>query len=161
MSIDVLFQQKGAPVLIHEEGDLIPCPCRTPEGFRDPAWHKANPEAPECNANGFLFDSVEYIVKAFVQPASYGGRNMNLTQLFGEVQQDDHIGLFPLMAGNVALDFSNWVDTGADYVQFNGMRFVVVGWSIIPDPHDSSLNHHWEVALRRIQAEQYGPNIGY
>lgn len=152
MTVDRLFKTKGAPVLLHKEGDLVPCPCRTPEGYRDPMWHKAHPEAPECNAEGYLDYSIETIVKGFVQPAFYGGRNVNITQPFGEIRNDDHIAMLPLTTpAGTELDFTDWTDTGADYIEFAGLKFIVVGWSRIPDPHDSSLFHHWELLLRRIE----------
>lgn len=159
-----LFELKGAPVLYHREGDLIPCPCRTPEGYRDPTWHKANPKYPECNAAGFIPQPTEFTVKGFVQPAfsagSRGGMN-RITQLFGEVQTDDHVGMFPMVYRNHVLNFDNWSPAGEEYIEYKGMRFLVVGWSIIPDPHDSSKSHHWEVGLRRINRDLYGAAVGY
>jgi hypothetical protein len=152
MSIDTLIERRGAPVLLHTEGDLVPCPCRTPEGYRDPVWHKAHPDEPICNEEGFLDDPIELNVKGFVQPAFYGGRNVPITQTFGEIRNDDHIVMFPMQTpSGVELDFTTWTDTGADYILFNDLKLIVIGWSKIPDPHDASKFHHWELLLRRIE----------
>lgn len=162
MPVKSIFERKGAPVLIHREGDTVPCPCRTPEGYRDPEWHKAHPDAPVCNANGFLVNPIDLTVKAFMQPAQNGRRGMSsITELFGQIQTDDYLGMFPLSAGAITLYFDNWTTSGAEYIAYNGMRFIVVGWSLIPDPHDSGKNHHWELALRRINADTFGPSTGY
>lgn len=155
-----IFTRKGAWTTYHREGHTTLCPCVTPEGFRDPIWHKAHPEAPECNARGYLPDPIEYQVKAFVQPV-YGARRLsqvsqNLLQAFGEFETDDHIGLFPTSWAGLPLDFENWSDAGDEWVEFNGLRFIVISWIQIPDPHDSSNVHHWEVSLRRINKNQPG-----
>lgn len=33
----------GSDVIFHREEGGTACPCRTPEGFRDPAWHRLHP----------------------------------------------------------------------------------------------------------------------
>jgi len=101
--MNALLLQNGSDVLFHREDSTIPCPCRTPEGFRDPFWHlQAPPGTPVCNAEGMLPDLVHTMtltVKGFVQPIQ-STRATRLTseyieQMFGEVQADDHLGIFP------------------------------------------------------------------
>ena len=152
MAIQDLLQGKGTSALIHIEGDAIPCPCRTPEGYRDPEWHKANPLAPECNAAGFLFTTLlEETVMAFVLPAS-SIRNTNyISQLFGEIRVDDHLGIFPVAAPDgTVFDFSTWSPANENYIMVGTTKYAVVGYSLVPDPDNTSNQHHWELALRKV-----------
>jgi hypothetical protein len=72
-------------------------------------------------------------------------------ELFGQVQADDHLGIFPIEYGGYQLDFNNWGRSGEDYIQYDGRRFTVVNVNKIPDPDGGSPNHHYEVALRLIR----------
>lgn len=113
-------------------------------------------DIPLCNDDGFVPDVIEKIVKGFVQPAFIGLRsrsNQIMIEAFGEVQSDDHIGIFPLEFGNYKLDFTDWSDAGSDWLEFNGMRFIAVTSNQVPAPDNANLNHHWEVALRRINED--------
>lgn len=150
-------------MLIHREGDAVACPCRSPEGFRDPSWHRANPTYPECNDAGFVVQPIENTIKAFVISAgSVGSRGMStVTQLFGQVQTDDHIGIFPVVWKGITFRFDNWSQAGEEYVEYNGLRFIVVAWVLVPDPHDTSKPHHYEVGLRRINKDIFGPQFGF
>lgn len=146
-----LINRRGVNVTYHKETDSLPCPCRTPEGYRDPEWHLNNPSSPECNNNGYLFNSVEFITRAIIIPASSGGRKArDLVQVFGEIKTDDQIGAFPLSSGSNKLDFNSFTMTGADYVVYHGHQFIVLGATLIPDPHDPSVIHHQECAMRRM-----------
>lgn len=147
----------GSNVLFRRADSLIPCPCRTPEGFRDPEWHDANPTQPMCNENGMLPDpahTVEITVKAFVQPIqSTRATRLSteyLTQMFGEIQLDDHLGIFPESWLGVPLEFDNWSQSGEDYIEYNNERFICVNANLIPDPADGNPRHHWECGLRMI-----------
>lgn len=152
-----LVSAHGSDAIYHRDQSLIPCPCRTPEGFRDPEWHEAHPLEPVCNERGFLVDpsaTQNISVKAFVQPAQSTRltrlANEYLTEMFGEVQSDDHVGIFPCEWSSIVLDFYNWSDSGEDYVVYNGRKFLVVNANLIPDPSDGNPFHHWETALRLI-----------
>lgn len=156
-SFVALASAHGSSVLFHRADSLIPCPCRTPEGFRDPEWHDANPDAPLCDENGMLPDpanTVEITVKAFVQPVqSTRGAKLPaeyVAQMFGEIQADDHLGIFPESWQNTPLNFDDWSQTGEDYIEYAGKRFLVVNANLIPDPADGNPRHHWEVSLRLI-----------
>lgn len=153
-----LLNQNGSPAKYKRADSLIPCPCRTPEGYRDPVWHmQAPPGTPMCDENGMLPDpdtTVEITVKAFVQPIQ-STRATRLSseyiqQMFGEVQTDDHLGIFPYEWGGKALDFHNWSLSGEDYVEYDNRRYLVVNANKIPDPSGGNPNHHWEVGLRLI-----------
>lgn len=152
-----LLAAKASDVTYHRDDSLVPCPCRTPEGFRDPIWHDAHPEAPVCNENGYLpgGDSVTATVKGFVQPiqSTRATRLQTelLIQMFGEIQSDDHLGIFPMDWNGVDLNFTSWSGSGEDYLIYNGRKFTVVNVNTIPDPDDGNPNHHNEVALRLIQ----------
>lgn len=114
-------------------------------------------EPPMCNEEGMLPDpgnTVEITVKAFVQPIQ-STRATRLSaeyaaQMFGEVQSDDHLGIFAESWGGVELNFNNWSQAGEDYIEYAGRRFLVVNANLIPDPADGNPRHHWEVALRLI-----------
>lgn len=161
MTVNSLIKRRGAPVLYHRENDTTPCPCRTPEGYRDPEWHKANPTQPRCNDAGFLVDPIEFTVKAIIIPASLGGRRglQTITQLFGQIQTDDHIGVFPIAWANKQLKFDNWSPSGEEYIEYLGMRFIVVAWIVVPSPHDTSIVHHWECGLRRINKDEFALGV--
>lgn len=147
-----ILNRMGSDVLCHREDAVNPCPCRTPEGFRDPAWHRANPAAPVCNEQGFLAVAVEFTVKASVQPFRQRGDRhaQRVDSLLGEVQQDDRIGIFPVEWDGNTLDFSVWSDSGEDFIMYDGRRYLVVGADKVPDI-DGDPNHHWEVGLRLVK----------
>lgn len=152
-----LVLTKGADVLYHREADKNPCPCRTPEGFRSPEFHRAFPNYPECNLAGYITSPVELSIKGFVQPATGGGRQAAfIRQMFADVKIDDYIGIFPIIWAGVPLDFSDWSPAGDEYIEFLGMRFIVIGWSRVPDPFNTSAMHHWENSLRRINKTPLG-----
>lgn len=154
-----LLESQGSDVLFVRVDSTIPCPCLTPEGFRDPEWHIANSGAEVCNEEGKLADpahTVNMTVKAFVQPAQ-STRATRLTteivqQMFGQVQADDHLGIFPASWSDVELDFYDWSASGEDYVEYNSRRYIVVAAHLIPDPSDGNPRHHWEVGLRLINS---------
>jgi hypothetical protein len=153
-----LVSNHGTPVIFHRVDSTRPCPCRTPEGYRDPEWHAARPGRPVCNEQGMLPDfahSVITTVKAFVQPA----QSTRLTRLasewlqevFGEIQTDDHVGIFPCDWNGKTLNFFGWSHSGEDFIVYNGRKFMSVNANLIPDPADGNPYHHWEVALRLLE----------
>jgi hypothetical protein len=154
-----LLLLKGSDAVYHKDSGLVPCPCRTPEGFRDPEWHLAHPTEPICNEAGFLPDpttTTNISVKAFMQPIQSTRATRlsteQLVQMFGEIQADDHLGIFPCEWSGTALDFYNWGTSGEDYVGYNGRRFTVVNANLIPDPDDGNPFHHWEIGARLISS---------
>ena len=147
-----LLQANAQTATFHREEAGTPCPCRTPEGFRDPLWHEAHPGSPVCNEKGLLSSTVtNVVVKAFIQPAqaSHGTRLSadDVEMLFGEVIHHDHLGIFPLDWNSTTLNFYDWSPAGEDYIVFDGRRFTVVNANKIPDPKGGGF-HHWEVGLR-------------
>jgi hypothetical protein len=156
-----LVREHGSDVGFHRDGSEIPCPCLTPEGSRDLEWHLIHqldvPAPPMCNAAGMIPDvttTQDYIVKAFVQPVQSGAvRRLTGEQLdviFGEVESDDHLGLFPVEWDGHRLEFTEWSSSTKDYITYHGRRFTVVSVNLIPDPADGNPEHHWEVGLRLI-----------
>jgi hypothetical protein len=149
-----MLEMMGSDVTFHREEGGVPCPCRTPEGFRDPAWHRANPTEPVCNEQGFINIVVtEAIVKAAVQPATGGQRrlvNERADVLLGDVQRDDRIGIFPVEWNGTTLDFDDWSEAGEDYILHDGKRYISVAADKVPDV-DGDPNHHWEVGLRLVR----------
>lgn len=155
-----LLRKSGSDAVFHREGSMVPCPCRTPEGFRDPLWHMENPQAQWCNEAGMLANNattVNVIVKAFVQPIQSTRATRLSTeyveQMFGTVEADDHLGIFPCEWMKISLNFRGWSRSGEDYIEYDGQRFLVVNANKIPDPSDGNPNHHWEVGLRLISDE--------
>jgi hypothetical protein len=142
-------------VLYHRDDSLTPCPCRTPEGFRDPEWHAQHPASPVCNPAGMLPGTpVNVIVKAFMQPIQSTRATRlsteQLIQMFGEIQADDHLGIFPMEWASQPINFRDWGGATEDYVEYNGQRFTIVNANLIPDPDDGNPEHHWEVGARLI-----------
>lgn len=160
---EALVSLHGSAVTFHREEPASPlrCPCLSPEGYRSPAWHIANPMAPVCNEEGYLpADTIatNLVCKAFVQPVqSRSVRSQVNEQIIGmfpgEVLSDDHIGIFPLSWAGQSLNFNDWNDAGADFVIYDAKRFTVVSVNKIPDPSDGA-PHHWEVGLRMIKDER-------
>lgn len=152
-----LFRLHGSTVRYHRDSSVVPCPCRTPEGFRDPAWHLQNPAEPVCNEAGMLPDpdtTADFNVKGFVQPIQ-STRATRLSSeaiqsLFGEVQADDHLAILPVEWDGQLLDFYHWGQATEDYIGYNGRKFQVVNANLIPDPADGNPWHHWELGIRRI-----------
>jgi hypothetical protein len=116
---------------------------------------------PMCNEQGLIPTVlVSLPVKAFIQPVQAGAvRRLTAEyaqQLFGEVEMDDHLGIFPLSWNGVDLDFFSWSMGGEDYVRYDGRRYIVVSGNKIPDPSGGG-PHHWEVGLRLVKTER---NVG-
>jgi len=51
------------------------------------------------------------------------------------------------------LNFRNWSQSGEDYLEYDGQRFLVVNANKIPDPSDGNPAHHWEAGLRLISSQ--------
>jgi hypothetical protein len=154
-----LLNRSGSYVLFHRDDSVVPCPCLTMQGFRDPIWHIENADEPVCNNAGMLPSTgttTEFTVRAFVQPVQSGAvRRLTTEQLgimFGEVQSDDHLGIFPVVWNNVALDFFDWGMSVEDYIVYNERNYTVVSCNLIPDPSDGNPWHHYEVGLRLVNA---------
>lgn len=119
----------------------------------------ANPSdpyaVPTCDAEGKIENPLWKIpTKAFVQPVQSGAvRRLTteaLAQMFGEIQSDDHLGIFPCSWLGRDIDFTDWSLSTRDYVLYDGRKFTVVSTNLIPDPADGNPKHHWEVGLRLI-----------
>ena len=150
-------QAHGSVVTYHRDDSLTVCPCRTPEGFRDPIWHIQNPTEPECNEAGMLPQpgtTSHFNFKGWCQPVQAGAvrrlTSEQLIQLFGEIQSDDHIGLFPCEWGGSVLNFYDWGPASEDWVEYNGRKYTVVNTNLIAAPDTGHPFHHWEVGLRLI-----------
>lgn len=152
-----LVSQHGSDVLYHKDDSLVPCPCRTPEGFRDPIWHLQNPDEPVCNEAGMLPSSAteNFMVKAFIQPVQSGAvrrlTTEQIIQFFGEVESDDHLGIFPTEWGTKTLNFYHWGAATEDWIEYNGRKYTAVSTNLIPDPDSGNPFHHWEVGLRLVE----------
>lgn len=150
-----MLSAHGSDVVYHREHGGVVCPCRTYEGNRDPQWHIDHPSEPVCNELGMLPVVTQFTVKAAVQPISAGGIRRSrpdelVNRLFpAEVQQDDHIGVFPVTWGGNQLEFDLFTDTGESYIIYDGRRFTVVAHDKLPDV-DGDPNHHWEIGLRLV-----------
>src|SRR5262252_3446922 len=109
-----ILEQGGSPVIFHRTVEDNPCPCRTPEGYRDPIWHLQHPNNQMCNEAGFLPSSgdVHVSVKGFVQPIQSTRATRMRTEFlledFGEIETGDHLGIFPQSWAGTSLDFYAW-----------------------------------------------------
>jgi hypothetical protein len=151
-----LLMRSASDVIFHRDDSVDPCPCRTPEGNRDPIWHLQHPMAPVCNEAGFLPGStLNMEVKAFVQPIQ-STRATRLTdeylvQMFGQIEANDHLGIFPCEWRGQIISFDDWGPSGEDWIEYAGKRFTVVNINTIPDPSDGNPYHHHEVGMRLIE----------
>ena len=151
-----LCQNNGSPVKYHRDQSYVPCPCRTPEGYRDPEWHKNN-SAVICNEAGMIPQpgtTSEVVVKGFVQPIQSTRatrlQDERILALISEVQADDHLAILPVTWAGVTLNFYEWGGAVEDWVEYNGRRFHVVNANLIPDPADGNPWHHWELGMRLV-----------
>jgi Concanavalin A-like lectin/glucanases superfamily len=132
------------------------------DNYLDSELVQQNPPNYICNEAGYLpgGNVIDMIVKAFVQPAISTRRHMPREQfeiLFaGDVQEDDHLGIFPCIWSGTTLDFDDWSRSGEDFIEYRGRRFIVVSASMIPDPSNGAVDHHWELGLRLTDKMQYG-----
>lgn len=150
-----LLSLHAQSVRYHRQESVIPCPCLTPEGYRDPEWHEANPTAPVCDENGMLPDpssTADLMVKAFIQPSqSTRATRMApeyLATMFGEFQEGDSIGIFPESWQGTLLNFYDWGQSGEDWLLYNGRYFTVVAGNLFPAPDTGAARHHWEIGMR-------------
>lgn len=150
-----LLKTHGSVVTYHKDESFVPCPCLTPQGFRNPEWHIQHPNEPVCNAAGMLPDpttTAEFTVRAFVQPVQAGAvrrlTSEQIQSMFGEINSDDHIGIFPVKWNGKLLGFYDWGQATEDWILYNGRYFTVVATNLIPDPSDGNPWHHWETGLR-------------
>jgi hypothetical protein len=152
--IEQLLLKNGSNAIYHRDTASTPCPCRTPEGSRDPIWHIQHPLAPDCDASGMLPSGVvDITVKAFIQPIQSTRATRLSTeqveQLFGEVQADDHLGIFPIYWSGRELDFFKWGLATEDWIGYNNRKFQVVNANLIPAP-EGDPKGHWECGLRLL-----------
>lgn len=152
-----LANARGSVVTYHRDDSTVLCPCRTPEGFRDPIWHIQNPAEPVCNEAGLLPQpgtTAHFNFRGWVQPVQSGAvRRLTADQyiqLFGEIQADDHIGLFPCTWNGNVLNFYEWGESTEDWIEYNARRYTVVNTNLIAAPDTGDPLHHWEVGLRLI-----------
>jgi hypothetical protein len=148
----------GSSILYNRQAEDNPCPCRTPEGYRDPIWHLQHPNSAMCNEAGFLPspNDVNLTVKAIFTPIQSTRatrlRSQYILADFGEIETGDHLGIFPGSWAGVTLNFYDWGTSGDDYLEHDGRRFMVIHSNAIPDP-DGGDFHHWEVGCRLISSE--------
>jgi hypothetical protein len=153
-----VLEQNGSPAVYHRADSVTPCPCRTPEGYRDPIWHLQHPNEPVCNEAGFLPgpEDIEILVKAFIQPIQTTRATRLRSQYsivdFGDVEAGDQLGIFPLEYAGTTLNFYDWGASAEDWIEYDGRRYTVVAADMIPDP-DGGGRHHWETSLRLISSE--------
>lgn len=118
------------------------------------------PTPPICNEAAMLPDPAatqNVMVKAFVQPIqSTRATRLNneiLLQMFGDIESDDHLGIFPYQWGGTVLNFYDWGGSGEDFIEYRNRKYTVVNANLIPDPEDGDVPNHWEVGLRLINEE--------
>lgn len=111
-----------------------------------------------CNEAGEIPQTpIDMIVKAFVQPIqSTRATRLSteyLQEVFGTIEADDHLGIFPVTWSGNRLDFRNWGQHGEDFIEYDGQRFFVINANMIPDPGNGDPEHHWETGLRLIRED--------
>jgi hypothetical protein len=111
-----------------------------------------------CNEAGQIaLSAIDISVKAFVQPIqSTRATRLSteyLQEVFGNIEADDHLGIFPVNWSGQRLEFHNWAQDGSDFIDYDGQRFLVINANMIPDPGDGNPEHHWEVGLRLLRSD--------
>ena len=105
----------------------------------------------------FLRDPIDVIVKAFVQPIqSTRATRLSteyLQEVFGTIEADDHLGIFPVVWAGQRLEFQNWSQSGDDFIEYERQRYFVINANMIPDPGDGNPEHHWELGMRVIRSD--------
>jgi hypothetical protein len=96
--------------------------------------------------------TADVAVKAFVQP-SQSTRATRLsaeyiTAMFGEIQEGDHIGIFPEAWEGNALEFYDWGQSGEDWLFYNNRYYTVVAANLLAAPDTGEPRHHWEIGMR-------------
>jgi len=114
-----------------------------------------------CNEAGEIpGNAVDVMVKAFVQPIqSTRATRLSteyLQEVFGNIEADDHLGIFPVEWAGTTLSFDEWSQSGEDFIEYDGLRFFVVNSNMIPDPGDGNPRHHYELGLRLIRSDGLG-----
>lgn len=150
-----VLSRMGSDILYHREEGGTPCPCLTPEGFRDPTWHVQNPAEPVCNEQGYLTEPVEFVFKGSIQPASttYRRVSQRAEVLLGDVMVGDKFAVLPCEWGGNVIDLDDWSEAGEDYLMYDSKRYTVVSFDKLADV-DGDPSHHWEVGLRLLTAER-------
>jgi hypothetical protein len=149
-----VLQTMGTPVTYHRETGGTVCPCVSPEGYRSPSWHLLNDTAPVCNEAGKLTPTIVNLsVLASIQPIRGTRFVERVTEMVGEIQRDDQLGFFPVIWQSQRLEFRDWDDSGAQYIVYDGQRYLAINADKLPDI-DGDPDHHWEVALRLIKTER-------
>jgi len=110
-----------------------------------------------CNESGVIPSPVDVMVKAFCQPIqSTRATRLSteyLQEVFGNIEADDHLGIFPVVWSGQRLEFHNWAQDGTDFIEYDGQRFYVINANMIPDPGDGNPEHHWELGMRMIRLD--------
>jgi len=110
-----------------------------------------------CNESGLIPSPVDIMVKAFCQPIqSTRATRLSteyLQEVFGNIEADDHLGIFPVNWAGQRLEFHDWAQDGADFIEYNGERFFCINANMIPDPGDGNPEHHWELGLRMLRQD--------
>ena len=71
-----------------------------------------------------------------------------LIQMFGEIQEGDHIGIFPCVWEGAQLNFYEWSQNGDDWVLYNSRYYMVVAANLFAEPDTGYPRGHWEIGLR-------------
>lgn len=97
----------------------------------------------------------DFMVKAFFHPVQSGAvrrlTTEQISQMFGEVLTDDHLGIFPVQWEGHTLNFFDWGLATEDWVEYAGRKFTAVSTNLIPDPSDGNPWHHYEIGFRLIK----------
>ncbi len=99
--------------------------------------------------------TADFDFKGWVQPVQAGAvRRLTTEQLmtlFGEIEADDQLGIFPCQWGSNFLNFYEWGPAQEDWIEYNGRRFTAVNANLIGAPDTGDPFHHWEIGLRLIR----------
>lgn len=120
---DKTVNKYGQTAILHKYSPGNRCPCYDEStGYGDPQWHRDNPEAPQCNDEGYLDGTNEQTsLKAFVFPVDDLNKStvdeVVLASL-GQLSKDDYI-----YVGKSDVDIFNLKDT--DYLVFDNKRWKI------------------------------------
>lgn len=118
---DKKVDRYGQSAILHKYSPGVRCPCYDEStGYCDPQWHRDNPDALECNEEGYLDGINEQIpLKAFVFPVD----DLNKTTVdevvlasLGKLNKDDYI-----YVGKADVDILNLKDI--DYLEYDNRKW--------------------------------------
>lgn len=121
---DKKINKYGQSAILHKTLQGQRCPCFDIEiGYCNPKWHRDNPQAPQCDEEGYIdAEEKEIPLKAFILPKSDLDRKVveeAILSQIGILDKDDYMYI-----GKMDIDILNLRDT--DYLIYESKRWKIL-----------------------------------